>query len=416
MTETKNAVIGQSGGPTAAINATLAGVIAGCLAENTSIDRVYGMRHGIEGFMNEELVELNSRFAQNRDEELRLLSLTPAAALGSCRVKLVEEKQFEKIFAVLEAYNIGYFFYIGGNDSMDAVAKLEAYRDKHPAVNPTGTRFIGVPKTIDNDLCFTDHTPGFGSAAKYIASSLAEIARDCAVYRQKAVTVVELMGRDAGWLTAAAGLTKEIAGIGADLIYLPEVPFDAERFLNDVMNKLNIPGKNFVLVAVSEGIRNKDGDYVAKAAMSGVVDIFGHAYLSGTGKYLENLIRDEIGCKCRSVELSVLQRCASHLASKTDIEESLLIGREAVKAAVSGKSGRMMAFVRKNADGSAPYEIGVTDVDVSASANRVKIVPNEFITPDGKGVTRQCIDYLMPLIKGECETVYANGIPQHFTL
>ena len=223
------------------------------------------------------------------------------------------------------------------------------------------------------------------------------------------------MGRDAGWLTAAAGLTAEIAGIGADLIYLPEVPFDVERFLIDVMNKLNIPGKNFVLVAVSEGIRNKDGEYVAKAAMSGVVDIFGHAYLSGTGKYLENLIRDEIGCKCRSVELSVLQRCASHLASKTDIDESFAIGRAAVKTAASGKTGRMMAFEREK-DLSAPYAVTVTDVDVADSANRVKPVPPEFISPDGKGITRACIDYLLPLIEGECETVYYRGIPQHFVL
>lgn len=415
MTKKKNAVIGQSGGPTAAINATLAGVIAGCLAENELIDRIYGMRHGIEGFMKEEFVELNDRFAENGEKELELLSLTPAAALGSCRVKLKTEEQFEKIFSVLEKYEIGYFFYIGGNDSMDAVAKLEAYRAAHPEKNPIGTRFIGVPKTIDNDLCLTDHTPGFGSAAKFIASSLSEIARDCAVYRQKAVTVVELMGRDAGWLTAAAGLTAEIAGIGADLIYLPEVPFDVERFLSDVLNKLNIPGKNFVLVAVSEGIRNKDGEYVAKAAMSGVVDIFGHAYLSGTGKYLENLIRDEIGCKCRSVELSVLQRCASHLASKTDIDESFAIGRAAVKTAASGKTGRMMAFEREK-DLSAPYAVTVTDVDVADSANRVKPVPPEFISPDGKGITRACIDYLLPLIEGECETVYYRGIPQHFVL
>lgn len=416
MTKKRNAVIGQSGGPTAAINATLAGVIAGCLAKGDHIDRIYGMRHGIEGFMKEELVELNDRFSENTEECLRLLSLTPAALLGSCRVKLKEEEQFERIFSVLEKYEIGYFFYIGGNDSMDAVAKLENYRDKHPSLNPIGTRFIGVPKTIDNDLCLTDHTPGFGSAAKFIASSLAEIARDCAVYRQKAVTVVELMGRDAGWLTASAALTKEIAGIGADLIYLPEVPFDVERFLSDVMNQLNVPGKNFVLVAVSEGIRNKDGEYVARAAMSGVVDNFGHAYLSGTGKYLENLIRDEIGCKCRSVELSVLQRCASHLASKTDIDESFAIGRAAADTAVSGKTGRMMAFERKNLDYDAPYEIAVTDVDVNASANRVKAVPPEFIAADGKGVTRACIRYLLPLIKGECETVYCRGIPRHFTL
>ncbi len=409
MTENCNAVIGQSGGPTSAINATLAGCLAGCLAEKR-VDRVYGMCNGIEGFMNEELLELNDRFADAKN--LELLRLTPASALGSCRVKLKEKTQFERIFEIIEKYKLGFFFYIGGNDSMDAVDKLERYRDTHPGCNPMQTRFIGVPKTIDNDLCFTDHTPGFGSAAKFIASTLAEIARDCAVYRQKAVTVVELMGRDAGWLTASAALTKEIAGLGADLIYLPEVPFDPERFLSDVMNMLNVPGKNFVLVAVSEGIRNKEGEYVAAAAMSGVVDIFGHAYLSGIGKYLENLIRDEVGCKCRSVELSVLQRCAAHMASARDLDESVAIGKAAVSAAAAGKTGRMMTFRRT---GNAPYAIEISDEDISLCANKVRPVPAEFIAPDGKGVTRACLDYLLPLIEGECQTVYERGIPMHYS-
>ncbi len=410
MNEICNAVIGQSGGPTSAINATLAGVISGCLADSR-VDRVLGMRNGIEGFMNGELAELNDRFADPK--ELELLRLTPASALGSCRVKLKEDAQFERVFERIEQHRIGYFFYIGGNDSMDAVEKLEKYRAAHPTCNPMNTRFIGVPKTIDNDLCMTDHTPGFGSAAKFIASTLAEIARDCAVYRQKAVTVVECMGRDAGWLTAAAALTGEIAGIGADLIYLPEVPFDTDTFLSDVMNRLNIPGKNFVLVAVSEGIRNKNGEYVAAAAMSGVVDIFGHAYLSGTGKYLENLIRGEIGCKCRSVELSVLQRCAAHMASARDIEESWQVGEAAVTAALDGKSGRMMTVRRI---GNDPYAIKIGDEDISLCANHVRPVPPEFIAPDGKGVTRACIEYLLPLIEGECPTVYERGIPRHFSL
>lgn len=410
MKKKHNAVVGQSGGPTCAINATLAGVIAGCLAADDSIDRVYGMKNGIEGLMTESFLELNDRFAD--PEAYESLCMTPASALGSCRVKLKTDEQFETIFTVLEKYEIRYFFYIGGNDSMDAVAKLERYRAEHPGVNPTDTRFIGVPKTIDNDLCLTDHTPGFGSAAKYIASSLEEIARDCAVYRQKAVTIVEIMGRDAGWLTASAALTKEIAGIGADLIYLPETPFDVEKFLSDVMHMLNIPGKNFVLVAVSEGIRDKTGAYVARAAMSGVMDNFGHAYLSGTGKYLENLVRDEVGCKCRSVELSVLQRCASHLASKTDIDESFAIGKAASSAALSGKSGRMMAFERVPGDA---YGVRITDVDVFESANRVKALPAEFIAENGKDVTRACLDYLLPLIAGECATRYRRGIPAHFT-
>lgn len=402
-----NAVIGQSGGPTCAINATLAGVIGGCL-DNDSIDRVYGMRNGIEGFMNESLIELNDRFEDRT--ELDLLCMTPASALGSCRTKLTRDEQFEKVFSVLEKFRIKYFFYIGGNDSMDAVAKLEKYKNEHPGINPIDTHFVGVPKTIDNDLCGTDHTPGYGSAAKYIAASMEEIARDCAVYLVKAVTIVEIMGRDAGWLTASAALTKEITGIGADLVYLPEKPFDTEKFIEDVKNLLAKPDKSSVIVAVSEGIKDKDGNYAAQAAMSGVKDSFGHAYLSGTGKFLENTVREKIGCKCRSVELNVLQRCASHIASKTDIEESFMIGNKSVSAAVSGNSGIMMAFVRADGD----YSVDVKPLDVKCVANLVKKVPDNFISEDGTGITKECVDYILPLIQGECDVKYKNGLPVHF--
>lgn len=408
MEKKLNAVVGQSGGPTAAINSTLAGVISGCL-NSSEIGTVYGMRNGIEGFMKESLIELNGYF--DDEKELELLKLTPAAALGSCRLKITKEEQYECIFNVLDKYEIGYFFYIGGNDSMDAVAKLETYKREHPGINKLDTKFIGVPKTIDNDLCFTDHTPGFGSAAKFIASLLEEVARDCAVYQVKAVTIVEIMGRDAGWLTASAALTKKISGIGADLVYLPEVAFDENEFLADINALLEKPGKNYVIVAVSEGIRNKNGEYAAKSAMSGVKDSFGHAYLAGTGKYLENLVREKIGCKCRSLELSLLQRCASHIASKTDIEESFAIGNAAVGAAVSGKSGRMMIFVR---DEKSSYKVTISDADVLGAANAVKTVPLEFISDDGKNVNEKCVDYLLPLIEGECETVYDRGIPKHF--
>ncbi len=409
MEKRYNAVVGQSGGPTAAINASLAGVIAACLENHAVIDRVYGMKNGMEGFLKEDLVELSDRFADK--DNIELLKLTPASALGSCRLKLKEDEQLEKIFFILEKYAIKYFFYIGGNDSMDTVMKLEKYRAAHAGCNPTETRFIGVPKTIDNDLCLTDHTPGFGSAAKYIASSIQEVARDSAVYKQKAVTIVEIMGRDAGWLTASAALSKKLTGIGADLIYLPETPFDVERFLSDVMNMLNIPGKNYVIVAASEGIRDKNGEYVAKAAMSGVKDIFGHAYLSGTGKYLENLVRDEVGCKCRSVELNVLQRCASHISSATDIEESFAVGFAAVGAALDGKSGRMMAFERACGD---EYAVKIVDVDVFQTANMVKHVPSEYITPEGKAVTDAGLDSLLPLIAGECPVRYQTDF--HCTL
>lgn len=403
-----NAVIGQSGGPTCAINATLAGVINGCL-ESEAVDRVYGMKNGIEGFMKDSLIELNDRFTDKA--ALELLCMTPASALGSCRTKLTKDEQFETVFEILEKHRIKYFFYIGGNDSMDAVSKLEKYKKEHPGINPIDTFFVGVPKTIDNDLCGTDHTPGFGSAAKYIASSMEEIARDCAVYLVKAVTIVEIMGRDAGWLTASSALAKEIAGVGPDLIYLPEKPFDTTRFMHDIMNVMNTPGKSSVIVAVSEGIKDKDGNYVAKAAMSGVMDNFGHAYLSGTGKYLENLVRDEVGCKCRSVELNILQRCASHLASKTDIDESFRIGNSAVSAATSGNSGVMMTFERKQGE----YALDIGMIDIIKAANSVKTVPDSFISESGTGVTKECIDYLLPLIQGECEVKYKNGLPLHFS-
>ncbi|MBR4979394.1 MAG: 6-phosphofructokinase [Clostridia bacterium] len=408
MSLKKNAVIGQSGGPTSAINATLAGVIEGCM-EIEGIDAVLGMKNGVEGFLREDFINLNGIFSDKSNFEK--LSLTPAAALGSCRLKIKEEAQFEKIFEVIEKHNIGYFFYIGGNDSMDAVAKLEKYRaEKKPDAD---VKFIGVPKTIDNDLCVTDHTPGFGSAAKYIACTVAEVARDCAVYTQKAVTIIEIMGRDAGWLTASAALAKELTGMGADLIYLPEVPFDSDEFIKDVNNLLSNGEKPYVIVAVSEGIKNKDGEYAAKAAMSGAVDTFGHAYLSGTGKYLENLVREKIGCKCRSIELNLMQRCSSHIASKTDIDESVTIGKAAAKAAEEGKSGRMMAFLRD--ENSPEYKISITDVDISKAANLVKSIPAEFISEDGKNVNEKCINYIKPLIKGECAVKYKDGLPLFFS-
>lgn len=407
-----NAVVGQSGGPTCAINATLAGVIAGCVEAkaNGKIDKIYGMKNGMEGFLNKSFIELEDRFSDK--EQLDALCMTPASALGSCRLKLTKDEQFEATFKILEEYNIKYFFYIGGNDSMDAVAKLEKYKKEHPQSNPCDTCFIGVPKTIDNDLCCTDHTPGFGSAAKYIATSLAEITRDCEVYLQKAVTIVEIMGRDAGWLTASAALTKKICGYGADLIYLPEVAFDTEEFLNNIRRLMEKPGKNSIVVAVSEGIRDINGDYVGKAAMSGVTDSFGHAYLAGTGKYLENVVREKIGCKCRSVELNVLQRCASHLASKTDIDESFRIGKAGVSSALDGKSGRMMVFERKGEGEN--YFCSVNDADIAGAANNVKKVPAEFISESKTGVTDECIEYLLPLITGEYEVKFKNGLPVHF--
>ncbi len=410
MKEKNNVVIGQSGGPTAAINATLAGIIKGCLT-NEAFGTVYGMKNGIEGLLKKDVLALAPFFEDESAYER--LKQTPAAALGSCRMKLDSEEKCGAVFAVLDEFDIGYFFYIGGNDSMDTVAKLEKYQNTYRA-DAEKIAFIGVPKTIDNDLCCTDHTPGYGSAAKFVACAVAEIARDCRVYTQKAVTVIEIMGRDAGWLAASAALAADITGDGADLVYLPEIPFDNEAFLNDVRGKLENPDKPYVVVAVSEGVRNADGEYAAKSAMSGKTDIFGHAYLAGTGKFLENLVRENIGCKCRSVELNVLQRCASHIASATDIDESFAIGYRAAEAARDGASGVMMCFERvQTTDGS--YQAEIRHKDIAMAANLVKRVPSEYITPDGKGISRKGIEYIKPLIAGERDILYANGLPVSFS-
>lgn len=406
----KIAVIGQSGGPTAAINATLAGVIRGCL--KADFEKIYGMKNGVEGFLQEELLDLKAYFSSADDPALSALAATPAAALGSCRKKMRDEETVEKLFDLFEKYEIGYFFYIGGNDSMDAVRRLSEYSAAHPE-KPT-VSFIGVPKTIDNDLVLTDHTPGFGSAAKYIAVSMQEMMRDCAVYQTRAVTIVEIMGRDAGWLTASAALTKAVTGVGPSLVYLPEVPFSEERFLCDLNDCFENGSTPYVVVAVSEGLRHADGSYIGESAMSGAVDSFGHKYLAGTGKYLENLVRDKIGCKVRSVEINILQRCASHAASKTDIDESLLVGERAAELVLDGQSGIMAAFVRgKDANGN--YTVSVQGVDVRETANAVKKVPAEFINETGNGVNARCIDYLLPLIRGEVEPAYRDGLPIHFS-
>ncbi len=404
-----NAVVGQSGGPTAAINATLSGVILGareaCL--RGAIPTLYGMKNGVEGLLREDICDLFSLFPDKASIEL--LKRTPAAALGSCRKKLPkpdgsEDAVYESLLAVFKKYNIRYFFYIGGNDSMDTVAKLSAY------VARVGyeMRIMGVPKTIDNDLCGTDHTPGFGSAAKYIATTVSEFIRDCAVYTVPAVTIVEIMGRDAGWLTAAAALSSAAGGEMPDLIYLPERAFDMQEFFSSV--RLSLDRHPNVVVAVSEGLRFADGRYVGEGTQSGVLDVFGHKYLSGTGKALEMAVKNEIGCKVRSVELNISQRCASHMASLTDIRESVSVGRSAVRRAVLGDSGKMMSILRKA--GNA-YRVENKPADVAAIANRVRTVPDEFINAEGNHVTEACVQYLLPLIQGEVRPIYQNGIPRH---
>ena len=407
-----NAIVGQSGGPTAAINATLAGVIKGAL-ECDAINTLYGMRNGIEGMLGERMIDLSKRFEGGKD--LDALIHTPAAALGSCRKKLPNPDSdkaediafFEKVFEIFEKYDIRYFFYIGGNDSMDTVAKLSRYAEK----KSYEIRVMGVPKTIDNDLVATDHTPGFGSAAKFVSTVITEIVRDCAVYTTRAVTVVEVMGRDAGWLTASAGIGKYVGIDAPDLVYLPERDFSTDEFFVS-LEKAFEKHPNIV-VAVSEGIRFADGRYVGEGTQSGSTDVFGHKYLAGTAKALELAVKEKFGCKVRSIELNLPQRCASHLASKTDLDESVAVGAYAVERAADGESGEMVLFLRVS---EKPYEVKLGAKKVSEIANAVRKVPDEYINAEGNHITAACADYILPLIAGEAYPEYENGLPKYIVL
>ncbi len=402
----KHMLIAQSGGPTAAINATVAGVVERCLTSD-KVDRIYGAVNGIKGVINGHYIDLTDTFAS--PEQLDLLCHTPSAALGSCRLKLnnADESQLKQIVDALIAKNIGYFVYIGGNDSMDTVDKLSAYIKAH---NIQDLYVMGAPKTIDNDLPETDHCPGFGSAAKYIAATFTEIVRDCEVYDIPAVTIVEIMGRNAGWLTAASALSRENGGSGPQMIYLCERAFDTEKFIADVKEKLKT--KNAVVVAVSEGLKNADGSYLSESK-GRAVDVFGHAALSGTAKVLEGLVKDRIGCKARSIELNLMQRCASHLASANDLNESKMLGMTAADRALNGISGQMAIIVRKE---NEPYRVVYTTADVSLVANYEKKVPDEWINAEGNDVTEEMLEYLRPLVRGEVTTAARNGIPVHLDL
>ena len=402
-----NIIVGQSGGPTAAINSSLAGVY------RTAIDRgakkVYGMRHGIQGLLNEDYIDLSEHIQTDLDVEL--LKRTPAAYLGSCRYKLPEIHEdiatYDKIFSILDKLEIECFIYIGGNDSMDTIKKLSDYAilRGHP------TKFLGVPKTIDNDLALTDHTPGYGSAAKYIGTSVKEIIQDsqALIYDKGLVTIVEIMGRNAGWLVGAAALSKGEDCDGPDLIYVPELPFDIDNFL--VRIKELLAEKTFVVVAVSEGIRLADGRYVCELT-DGVdfVDAFGHKQLTGTANYLARRLAQEIGCKTRTIELSSMQRAASHLASRIDILEAFQVGGAAVKAADEGDTGEMVIIKRLSDD---PYQ-STTDLrNVHKVSNVEKVVPRELITEDGTYVTDEFISYVRPLIQGDVSPVMVDGIPRY---
>lgn len=400
----KNCIVAQSGGPTVAINASLAGVISGVM-DSEQYDIVYGSLNGITGILDNCFLNLTEIF-QGKEEMRKRLIMTPAMYLGSCRYKLPDSTKepgvYEKIFRFFEEKEIGAFFYIGGNDSMDTVVKLADYAKK--VQSPV--RVIGIPKTIDNDLCMTDHTPGFGSAAKYVASTFLEIAHDTYIYKVKSVTIVEVMGRDAGWLTAAGALARNEYSAAPHLIYLPERAFDKEEFLTDVKELLS--RQNNVIVAVSEGIRDKDGRYIS--ASESAADTFGHSQLSGTGKALESFLNQHLNVKIRSIELNVMQRCAAHLASGTDLAEAERLGREAVVLAEKGRTNIMLSLRRISND---PYTVVCESAPVDQIANEMKRVPEEFINERGNDLTEAMLEYLRPLIQGEMPIVYENGLPAY---
>ncbi|NLK98050.1 6-phosphofructokinase [Defluviitalea saccharophila] len=394
-----NCIIAQSGGPTTAINSSACGAIFEALNQKP-IEKVFGARNGIEGILNEELFD----FDEEDVEELKLLKTTPSSALGSCRYRLKQDdsSDYERIFEVFNKYNIRYFFYIGGNDSMDTVKKIHEYAQK---IN-YDIRVIGVPKTIDNDLVGTDHCPGFGSAAKYIATSILEMSHDADVYKSNIITIVEVMGRNAGWLAAASALTK-----ATDLIYLPEAAFDFERFEQDVRKVYEEKGK--VMIVVSEGIKDKDGRYISTLESVGGHDNFGHAQLGGVGSVLERYVKENIEKRVKKIELNILQRCAMHYGSKTDIDEAYMVGQQAVLYGMQGKSGYMVGLKRVS---NTPYVCETELVDINQVANFEKKIPSHWINKEGNYVTKECIEYLSPLILGEVLIPTENGLPRYAKL
>lgn len=405
-----NIVVGQSGGPTAVINSSVAGVYAA--AKQLGVNKVYGMVHGIEGFLEDKLYDLDLSLADGAGVEL--LKRTPSAFLGSCRFKMPKieghEETYEKVFEIMEKHDIECLFYCGGNDSMDTVKMLSDYAAAHNKPQ----RFMGVPKTIDNDLPITDHCPGYGSAAKYIATSLKEIIRDNESFGAKKPTIciVEIMGRNAGWLTAAAALAKGPDCSGVDAIYLPEKTFDIDAFMNKV--KELAATKSSVVIAVSEGVHVADGRYVCELANENVaVDAFGHKQMSGTAAYLAQLVASETGLKTRAIEFSTLQRAATHLASLTDINEAFQVGHDAVVAANEGKTGMMITLDR---NGDDPYQCGTSAYDIHAIANVERPVPAEWITEDCCNLNDGYEKYARPLIMGELQPLFVNGTPLHIVM
>ncbi len=402
MSQLKGAcVIGQSGGPTSVINASAYGVIRTAL-DCPDITAVYGMSHGIKGMLNDQLYDMGQEDAK----ELEFLLNTPSSELGSCRYKIadpdVDDTDYKRILEIFKKYDIRYFFYNGGNDSMDTCAKVSRFMAK----SGYECRVMGVPKTIDNDLFGTDHCPGFASAAKYIATSCAEVYKDARVYDTGMVTVIEIMGRHAGWLAGAAALAG-VVGCAPDLVYLPEVDFDMNKFLADVDTIYKKNGN--CIVAVSEGIHYADGSFVSEAKTS-ATDGFGHAQLGGLAALLANIVKEKTGAKVRGIELSLLQRCGAHAASRTDIDESFLAGKTAVEAAVAGETDKMVGFECTREGGV--YTCKTKLFSLSEVANFEKKVPLEWINKEGNGVTQAYIDYALPLIQGEAKAPTENSLPR----
>ena len=400
-----SAIIGQSGGPSSVINSSILGAIKTAL-EAEEITRVYGASNGIIGVLNDELYDLNLE----DPKELELLRYTPASALGSCRHKLPDidkdEYEYKRILEVFKKYNVRYFFYNGGNDSMDTCNKISKYCMK----NGYECRVMGIPKTIDNDLFGTDHCPGFASAAKYIATSIAEITLDTRVYDYGNISIVEVMGRNAGWLTASAALSN-LNGKGVDLIYLPEIPFDLEKFIDEVNDVYEAQGK--VVVAVSEGIKDENGVYISEYANKNKEkDKFGHTQMGGLAQFLAAQIKARTGAKIRGIELSLLQRCAAHLASKTDYDEAYMAGKAAVENAINGVSDMMVAFKCNRGKKLSDYTCEIELIPLEKVANFEKKIPLEWINKKGNNVKQDFIDYVLPLIQGETELPKVNGLPR----
>ena len=405
-----NVVIGQSGGPTAVINSSLAGAIKAAKVEG--IPKVYGMRHGIEGFLKERFIDIDDYLFDLND--LSLLKRTPAAFLGSCRYKLPDieghEPYYESMFRVMEEMDIEYFLYIGGNDSMDTIMKLSTYA----ARNGKRQKFVGIPKTIDNDLAVTDHTPGYGSAAKFIATSTKELICDNESFGATTpkICLVEIMGRNAGWLTASSALSRDTEGTGPDLIYLPEVDFSEDAFLSNISDLLQV--KSSIVVAVSEGIHFSDGTLVCEGDSEFTfVDAFGHKQLSGASRVLQKMIAREFKLNSRAIEFSILQRSATHLASRVDVDEAYNVGYTAMEAALRGETGRMITLHVLQRE---PYVVNYESTPIEEIANVEKKMPVEWITKDGTYVTDDFLKYVKPLVIGSLTPYHAGGLPKHMSL